>query len=446
MKHKYYLNMGYDYASRSNYFNAFKAYQASFEVDGHPLKTLNNMGALYKKMGLERKALQKFSKVTQLIEEGQNEDGFEPFKSYLNRTELFLIQGKRNKTLCDLQTAHSLLLQNQFGAFSLYSPELYLVFAKDAILYGDFEKGLDYLSKRLQYSMPQENSLMLRGFIYSLLRVYDKALSDYKQAALNNINAIYYVGKMYYMLGDFENAKENYCLFTEKYSKANLNTAYPYYDTPQYKHGIVQYINYEKKYGFIFGSTWYSQFDSIYFKFKDCIKVPKLNERVKFDIEYTMYLNKFEPKAIKIEPSSMCVSINNNKQINISRTFHAIAHLKSNAFRQMFNFQYLQVFFPLSFNYPLLGDFIDKLPSHLLEKKEQNDYLFLEITINFDSLGVPNFESVDSIKINNKYADSKIIGANRYKQKQNDFFNQESCSICGMFSWCGRDACPLDPT
>lgn len=86
-------NIGIKYANEKNYFNALSFYLKSEKYEGIEILTYNNIGNMFKKLGLNEIALIYFDKCISRYEDGERVKDAKYWLYYSNRAEVFRSYG-----------------------------------------------------------------------------------------------------------------------------------------------------------------------------------------------------------------------------------------------------------------------------------------------------------------------------------------------------------------
>ena len=425
MTYDTYINMGFSYFEEKNYFNAIQSYEIGISKEHYILLGLNNIGAAFTELGLQKEALLKLNRSISYYEAGRSESFIQLFRNYSNRGRLFRILNKPELMFSDFEKAFS--LKKNFVL-------AWIEQAKYFVFNCNFEKGIDCLTKAIEYNDLKINSLQQRAILYQLLGEHDKAIND-----LINVNqqlpdtTCYALGKAYYYKGDFLEAKKYYQK-AFSYGKWSVE-----YDQSDFQFGIVQFIDSNLGFGFILGSTWFNEYDSIYFKISDCNKLPGKGERVRFKLNYKEHKHQFLANALDVEP----FAIFDNIDFKRNRIYHAIIHNKQNSFKASADLKYVELFYPIStlFSFASIEKIIDEQTHKLLIK---NGYAFVELILIIGELDAPIFSNVKSLTYPNSYSNKSV--SNKKNYRNNNSGSGRECKVCGLDTWCGNEGCPLDPT
>jgi hypothetical protein len=224
------------------------------------------------------------------------------------------------------------------------------------------------------------------------------------------------------LLGDIENAEINYQQFISKglwdypYTILNWNI------------GIVQFIDKQKGFGFVFGSTWFNSFDSIFFKLSNCVKIPNKGDRVRFAIKYTSHKGKYEATAEQIEPHNSFDIL----QHKLANTFHCIIHDKPNAFKASSDLKYIHIFYPQETLYPI-SLIANKLDENSRNSLHNEAYLFAEAQIQLQDNFIPEIVTLKPIENNNGFANKIVVKptyGHRRRYSRYPSYSSWTCSIC----------------
>jgi len=395
---------GLRYANKNNEFNAIESYLESIQIDKE-LKSINNIGVCYGTIGLQKQAFKQYSHAIKNREKGLISNNLTPLE-YTNRADLFRIMGKYDLMESDIRKAFS--YKKDFSS-------AYRVLAAKEIMNCNFKLGIDYLTKIIENDITIKSSWRERAKMYMVIGQYENAIKDYKQLSEmmeKPLMSIYQIGKCYFENGDKESASEFYNRFLQSGEfKAS-------YEIPEYQYGIVQHIDNKKGYGFILGSTWSSSFDSIFFRIKDTKTSINIGERVRFELNYSIHNNLFKANAKQVELWNRI----SNPDFRKHSIYHGIIHFAKNAFCMANDLKYLYVFYPHSLYYPL-----DSIPLNI-DRKENEDYVFVEFKIAIDENENPIFSDFKRIEKENIFSDkfeNKSIA--EIGNISSDFW---TCNIC----------------
>lgn len=308
------------------------------------------------------------------------------------------------------------------------------VLAKYEIMNCNFKLGIEYFTKIIEKDPTMIKGWLKRAEANMIIGEYDLAIEDYKKTLnlmKDPVMSVYQIGKCYYKIGNNELAREFYNKFLQT-GKTKSS-----YETPDYSYGIVQHVNIEKGFGFIFGSTWSTGFDGIFFRLKNGSFPVKVGDRVRFQLSYNVRENLLKPIATKIELWNRI----SNPRFKKHSTYHGIIHLSTNAFRASSELKYLYIFYPHNSYYPL--DSINcNIDNSILEKAKNIGYVFVEFNLIIDENECPNFSNIKSIPKENAY--SYKFKKNTEREGSDSSLNYWNCNICGGNSSAGCQY--FDPT
>ena len=201
----YYRALGYSFIN--DYENAKDDYELIIGTTNESLFSFTELATLSTLVFELEKAIKYFSLA---IEDDPNN-----FLLYNNRASLYLSENEYTRSLNDINKAIKI------------EPDFYLLYSTRAETYinmGEYEnaiKDINYAIDLISTGDSPENSGMLyfrRGFVYSKIKQFDKALIDYTYALKINSSLIYVYedrGRTYMELGEYEKAIEDFTFSIE---------------------------------------------------------------------------------------------------------------------------------------------------------------------------------------------------------------------------------------
>jgi tetratricopeptide (TPR) repeat protein len=409
-----YLNMGVAYDNENNFFNAIQAYETAISREHCLLKGLNNIAVTLTQIGMQKEALFKLNRSISYHENGKIERDKEIWKDYTNRAKLLRILGKENDMQNDIQKSFQL---NPEWANSWFE------FARLRVHKGEFNYAEEAFTKAINLEPSKIYVWTTRGKFYELIGQYEKAIADFVKA--NELSTkkritLYNLGMSFFLSGNIQKANECYiqCI--------NKGENFPQFDEFSYQYGIVLFVDKVKGFGFILGSTFFNDYDRIYFKISDCFTIPNKGERVKFKCCYQMHKMQYTPSAKHIRVDNTIT----DHRFKKSKVYHAIISIKQNAFKSSDECKYIEIFYP---NRTILPFSLveNKLDIVTIEQLNKVGYSFVELMVNISDSNIVELDYIKPIKLNNTY-NCKVVSTRR--------------KYSGMDEWCGTDGCPWDPT
>ncbi|WP_247236440.1 tetratricopeptide repeat protein [Telluribacter sp. SYSU D00476] len=420
-----YLNLGKLYLEESNYYNSIIASQYSFTRETKGAPSLNNIGLALFELGLHREALFKFNESVKYLEGLGHTSVEKKHYIYLNRAKVMRLLGDEENMQENIKKA--LHYGNNYS-------NTWIELSKWHISKCEFDSGLEAMDKAIKGGSRKPYVWTERGSLFQLLNFPDKAIKDFEMA--NKVSGrkhqtLYNLGRLYFLYGLVEKSQQMLISHKERNGWEE-----PYIESI-YTIAIVQFVDREKGFGFLFGKTWFCDHDNIYFRVSDCKTLPNKGDRVKCLIKYKPFKGKLTASAYEIEPHNVL----HNSRFKSQKIYHAIVHSRGNAINTVKDHKFVEVFFPFSAILPYNS--ISGQLDERLNLSFDKGYAFVEITMEINEYGAPIISYIKEASYPNSFS-KKLI-----KSRHGDYlstFPTRRCYICGGSEWCGTDGCPWDPS
>lgn len=403
-----YFELGNKYANKDNDFNAIIAFKKSLSKN-YEISSVLNLGVSYKNVGLEKMALLQYNLAIKNRQNNKTKSHLPPYE-YTNRADIYRELGKFELMMEDINLAFS---------YKQNISQAYRILAKYEMMKGNFNVCIEFLTKIIENDPSNLDGWKDRAIAHKLIKNFDCAIQDYivlKEKVQNPIPIIYQLGKCYFEKGNLEMANKYYDEFL---LTGNFKTPY---EKPEYKYGIVQHIDIERGFGYIFAPTWFALFDSVYFNLEQINTQVNVGDRVRFEMKYGIFKREFKPAAINVEFYDKISEVNLKKHL----IFHGIIHWSQNSFRAYKNLKYLLAFFPDRFYYPIQLLNIEK---KILNRAERDGFCYVEFQLEIDSSDIPTFSNFKFIEEENFYSYKLKDRVTRIKSNLSD--NYWNCDTCG---------------